>query len=119
MLRNLRNNIQPIYDKFYQSDGNHCQEWSFDTHAHTHTDIARKGTRLSAAMESFWKEAQNAISCMIAKMPPLSSFSVKSGDRTLEIWLEIKLETESVRGLTLIRPGGGEHICHTLFQCNI
>ena len=55
-------------------------------------------------MELFWKEAQNAISCMITEMPPLSSFSVKSGDRTEEIWLEIKPETKSVPGLKKKKP---------------
>ena len=47
-------------------------------------------------METFWKEAQNAISRMIAEMPPLSSFSVKSGNRFMDIRLEIKPETKSV-----------------------
>ena len=47
-------------------------------------------------MEAFWKEAQNAISRMIAKMPPLSSFSVKSGNRFLDIRLDIKPETKFV-----------------------
>ena len=55
-------------------------------------------------MELFGKEAQNAISRMITKMPPLSTFSVKSGDRTVEIRLEIKPETESVPGLKKKKP---------------
>ena len=49
-------------------------------------------------MEMFWNKAQNAISRMIAEMPLLSSFSVKSGDRFLDIRLKIKPETESAPG---------------------
>ena len=43
-----------------------------------------------SAMETFWNKAQDAISHMIAKMLLLSSFSVQSGDRFLDIRLETK-----------------------------
>ena len=51
------------------------------------------------AMETFWSKAQTAISHIIAEMPPLTSFSVKSGDQFLDIRLEIKHETESASGI--------------------
>ena len=41
---------------------------------------------------------------MIAEMPPLSSFSVKSGDRTVEIRLEIKSETEPIPSVKKKKP---------------
>ena len=46
-------------------------------------------------MEMFWSKAQIAISHIIAEMPPLTSFSVKSGEQFLDIRLEIKPESES------------------------
>ena len=57
-----------------------------------------------SAMDEFWKEAQAAISRMIAEMPPLSSFSVKSGDRFMDIRLEIKPETEFVPNMKKKKP---------------
>ena len=41
---------------------------------------------------------------MIAEMPPLSSFSVKSGDRFMDIRLEIKPETEFVPNMKKKKP---------------
>ena len=41
---------------------------------------------------------------MIAEMPPLSSFSVKSGDRFMDIRIEIKLETEYVPNMKKKKP---------------
>ena len=41
---------------------------------------------------------------MIAEMPPLTSFSIKSGDRFLDIRLEIKPETESAPGTKKKKP---------------
>ena len=51
------------------------------TYTHTHR---------YSAMETFGNKAQNAISRMITEMLLLSSFSVQSGDRFLDIRLETK-----------------------------
>ena len=80
---------------------------TYVTHAYTrpHTDI-EWGERCFPffAMEAFWREAQAAISRMIAEMPPLSSFSMKTGDRFVDIRLEIKPETESVPNMKKKKP---------------
>ena len=55
-------------------------------------------------MEAFWREAQAVISRMIAELPPMSSFSVKSGDRFVDIRLEIKPETEPIPNLKKKKP---------------
>ena len=73
-------------------------------HTLIHRHSVGGGVLSFSAMEAFWKEAQAAISRMIAKMPPLSSFSVKSGDRFMDIRLEIKPETESIPNMKKKKP---------------
>ena len=73
-------------------------------HTLTHRYRVEGGELLFSAMEAFWKEAQAAISRMIAKMPPLTSFSVKSGNRFMDIRLEIKSETQSVPSIKKKKP---------------
>ena len=70
----------------------------------THRHSVGGGVAFFSAMEAFRKEAQAAISRMIAEMPPLSSFSVKSDDKTVEIRLETKSETEPILGLKKKKP---------------
>ena len=61
-----------------------------DSDVYTHAEINSRGGRLPfCAMEMFWSKAQIAISHMIAEMLPLTSFSVRSSDQFLDIWLEI------------------------------
>ena len=55
-------------------------------------------------MELFWSKAQTAIDHMIAEMPPLTNFSIKSGNQFLDIWLEIKPEAESTLDIKKKKP---------------